>query len=203
MLFRSNVLYANTYNDDGALVSQRSHVYSTQTGGDPYAGLGYNMGNAFRAINAKGRLITSAIQDIAGPAQKKTKSASPPPTAITPNEASTHSLPSTAPQPAEAPSSDPPRQPDLSGLGEPERQSIESVCAPAKYSQGPAAYNLCLKDQLSALATAPRRPDLSEFTEAEKQYIEGACVKDKYGQDPAAYNRCLVRQLELMENPHR
>src|ERR1019366_6281971 len=39
----TNVLYANTYNDDGALVSQRRHVFSTQTGGDPYAGLGYNM----------------------------------------------------------------------------------------------------------------------------------------------------------------
>jgi hypothetical protein len=71
---RTNVLYANAYNDDGALVSQRHHVYSTQTGGDPYAGLGYNMGNAFRAINAKGRLIASTIQDIAGPPQKKAKS---------------------------------------------------------------------------------------------------------------------------------
>jgi hypothetical protein len=70
----TNVLYANAYNDDGALVSQRYHVYSTQTGGDPYAGFGYNLGNALRAINARGRLITSVVQDLAGPAQKKTKS---------------------------------------------------------------------------------------------------------------------------------
>jgi len=70
----TNILYANAYNDDGAIVSHRYHVYSTQTGGNGYSAFGYNMGNALRAINARGRLITSVVQDLAGPAQKKTKS---------------------------------------------------------------------------------------------------------------------------------
>jgi len=70
----ANDLYANAYNDDGALVSQRYHVYSTQTDGDSSSGFGYNVGNALRAINARGRLITSVVKDIAGPAPKNAKS---------------------------------------------------------------------------------------------------------------------------------
>jgi hypothetical protein len=70
----SNTLYVNTYYDDGALVSQRYDVYSRQTESAPYAGTGYYFGNLFKAINARGRLITSAIQRITGPAQKKAKS---------------------------------------------------------------------------------------------------------------------------------
>jgi hypothetical protein len=69
----TNVLYANAYTDDGTLVSHRSHVYSTQRGGDSAQQFGYNLGNALSAINARGRLITSVLKDIAGPPQKKPK----------------------------------------------------------------------------------------------------------------------------------
>jgi hypothetical protein len=70
----TNDLYASAYNDDGALVSHRYHVYSTETGSDSSSGFGYNVGNALRTINARGRLITSVVKDLAGPAQKKAKS---------------------------------------------------------------------------------------------------------------------------------
>lgn len=65
----SNTLYADAYDDHGALVSQSYHVYSTKSGGDD-AGV-YNMGNAFRGINARGRLINRIVKDIEGPVTKK------------------------------------------------------------------------------------------------------------------------------------
>jgi hypothetical protein len=65
----SDTLYANAYDAHGALVSQSNHTYSRQLGGDN-AGL-YNMGHAFRNINAKGRLINAVIKDIEGPVTKK------------------------------------------------------------------------------------------------------------------------------------
>jgi len=72
--FNMNDLYANAYNDHGALVSHRYHVYSAETGSDSSSGFGYNVGNALRAINARGRLITSVVKDLAGPAPQKAKS---------------------------------------------------------------------------------------------------------------------------------
>jgi len=71
---KTNSLYARAYNGDGALVSQRYHFDSTQTLGDPYAVFSYNVENLFRIINARGRLITSTLQHIAGPAPKEAKS---------------------------------------------------------------------------------------------------------------------------------
>jgi PEGA domain len=47
--------------------------------------------------------------------------------------------------------------PDLSGLNQAERQSIEAACSGAKYVQGPAAYNRCLRDQLAALSQWPAK----------------------------------------------
>ena len=35
----------------------------------------------------------------------------------------------------------------LSGLTNDERSSIQAVCASAKYTQGPAAYNRCVASQ--------------------------------------------------------
>jgi hypothetical protein len=62
----SNTLFANAYDERGTLVSQRSHLYSTKSGGDAANSFGYNMGNALRAINARGRILESVIKDIEG-----------------------------------------------------------------------------------------------------------------------------------------
>lgn len=51
----SNTLYATAYDEHGVMISQRWHVYSTKQGGDAANSLGYNLGNALFAINAKGR----------------------------------------------------------------------------------------------------------------------------------------------------
>src|SRR5258708_37118966 len=51
------------------------------------------------------------------------------------------------------------RTPDLSQLTTEERQSIESACSGAKYVQGPAAYNQCLRSQPASLSQEPRKPD--------------------------------------------
>lgn len=62
----SNTLFANAYDERGNLVSRRFHVYSTKSGGDSADSLGYNLGNALAAINARGRLIDSVVKDIEG-----------------------------------------------------------------------------------------------------------------------------------------
>jgi len=71
---KTNSLYTNALNDDAALVSQRDHVNSTQTGGEPFAVVSYNVGILFKAVNTRGRLLTSTLLHLAGPAQKKAKS---------------------------------------------------------------------------------------------------------------------------------
>ena len=63
----SNTIYANAYDDRGALVSHRSHIYSKKSGGDPEDSAEYNLENELRAINARGRLIHSVVMDIEGP----------------------------------------------------------------------------------------------------------------------------------------
>jgi hypothetical protein len=63
---QSNTLYATAYNEHGVIVSQRWHVYSTQQGGDPYRGLGHNLGNALASINSRGRLVNAVVEDIEG-----------------------------------------------------------------------------------------------------------------------------------------
>jgi hypothetical protein len=63
----SNTIYANAYDDRGALVSQRYHIYSKKSGGDPEDSAEYNLENEVRAINARGRLIHSVVMDIEGP----------------------------------------------------------------------------------------------------------------------------------------
>jgi hypothetical protein len=63
----SNTIYANAYDDRGALVSHRSHIYSKKSGGDPTDSVEYNLENELKAINARGRLIHSVVMDIEGP----------------------------------------------------------------------------------------------------------------------------------------
>jgi hypothetical protein len=86
-------------------------------------------------------------------------------------------------------------QPDLSVLTFGERQSVEAACSHAKYSEGPAAYDRCLTQQLAAWTAGPRQPDLSRLTFGERQSIEAACSHAKYSEGPAAYDGCLIQQL--------
>jgi hypothetical protein len=67
----SSTLYATTFDSRGGTVSQHWHQYSTKSGGDAYNSLGYNLGNALAAINARGRLLSAAMKDIQGPKKKK------------------------------------------------------------------------------------------------------------------------------------
>lgn len=67
----SNTLYLTAYNGQGEMIGQRWHVYSTQSGGDPYSGLGYNLGNALAAIHAKSHLLQHTINDLVGKPKKK------------------------------------------------------------------------------------------------------------------------------------
>lgn len=62
----SNTLYVTGFNEQGAMVAQRWHVYSTQSGGDAYNSLGYNLGNALAAINARGHLLKAIVGDVLG-----------------------------------------------------------------------------------------------------------------------------------------
>ena len=95
------------------------------------------------------------------------------------------------------------RTPDLSGLSQAERESIEAACSAAKYVHGPAAYNQCLTDQLVSLSKGSRTPDLSGLTTEERQSIEAACSAAKYVQGPAAYNQCLRNQLTSLSGGPR
>jgi PEGA domain len=63
-MINSRTIYAYAYADGGVIVSQHYHVYSTKTGGDTANSAGYNIGNALLAINARGRLLNSAVKDI-------------------------------------------------------------------------------------------------------------------------------------------
>lgn len=62
----SNTLYVTAFNDRGEMVAQRWHVYSTQSGGDSSNALGYNLGNALAAINARGHMLKTIVDDLVG-----------------------------------------------------------------------------------------------------------------------------------------
>ncbi len=67
----SRTLYATAFDSRGGTVSQHWHEYSTKSGGNAYNSLGYNLGNALAAINARGRLLGAVAKDIEGPKHKK------------------------------------------------------------------------------------------------------------------------------------
>lgn len=62
----SNTLYVTAFNERGEMVAQRWHVYSTQSGGNSANALGYNLGNALAAINARGHLLRAILGDVVG-----------------------------------------------------------------------------------------------------------------------------------------
>lgn len=61
---QSNTLYATAYNQQGAMVSQRWHVFRSKRGGDVWNSAGYNLGSALFAIDARGRLLHAVVKDI-------------------------------------------------------------------------------------------------------------------------------------------
>ncbi len=63
---QSNTLYATAFDSHGGTVSKHWHVYSTKSGGNAYNSLGYNLGNAIRAIDARGKLLGDVAKDIQG-----------------------------------------------------------------------------------------------------------------------------------------
>jgi peptidoglycan hydrolase-like protein with peptidoglycan-binding domain len=83
----------------------------------------------------------------------------------------------------------------LSKLSLPERQSLESVCSSAKYTEGPAAYSRCVDRHVASLQGQSPRPSLAALTQPERTSIESACSSAKYTEGPAAYNQCLTAQL--------
>jgi hypothetical protein len=62
----SNTLYVTAFNEEGGMAAQRWHVYSTQSGGNAANGLGYNLGNALAAINARGHMLKTIVDDVVG-----------------------------------------------------------------------------------------------------------------------------------------
>lgn len=57
-------LFAVAFDARGVMVARDYHLYSTQTGGDPNYGAGYNIGNALGAINARGRLLNKVVSQL-------------------------------------------------------------------------------------------------------------------------------------------
>jgi hypothetical protein len=59
-----STLYATGYDDQGGVVGAGNHFYVTQEGGNNTAAAVTNTINAFRAINARGRLINGVVETI-------------------------------------------------------------------------------------------------------------------------------------------
>jgi hypothetical protein len=85
-------------------------------------------------------------------------------------------------------------RPDLSGVTQEDRNSIESACSYEKNVLGPAAYHDCLAKQLAALGGS-RKPDLSRVAQQDRYSIESACSYEKNVLGPAAYHDCVAEQL--------
>jgi hypothetical protein len=62
----SNTLYVSAFDERGEMVAQRWHVYSTQSGGNSANSLGYNLGNALGAINARGHMLKTVVDGLVG-----------------------------------------------------------------------------------------------------------------------------------------
>jgi hypothetical protein len=90
-------------------------------------------------------------------------------------------------------------EPNLSGLRDADRESIQNTCASDKLMQGPEKYNQCLRQQLDELQKSPQPRGLSKLSSAERDAVEFACTTPKLTAGPAAYNRCLATQMNLVK----
>jgi hypothetical protein len=89
-------------------------------------------------------------------------------------------------------------EPDLSGLGQSDQQSIEMACVSDRLTQGPAKYNECIQKQVDALKVAPKPPSLAGLSRVDREDLELTCSNVKLMQGPAAYNVCLAKELKRM-----
>lgn len=88
---------------------------------------------------------------------------------------------------------------NLAGLSGDEREAAESACATTRDSGGQSNYNLCLRQQVAAVAAEPIRPDLSTFNSADRSSVSAACsAASKRG--AAQYDRCLVRFAKTLSD---
>jgi hypothetical protein len=90
-------------------------------------------------------------------------------------------------------------EPDLSGLSDTDRESIEGTCASDKLTQGQEKYKECVRKQMDALKQAPRPAGLSRLNSGDREKVEFACTDAKLMQGPAAYNRCLAKQMAILK----
>jgi DnaJ domain len=90
-------------------------------------------------------------------------------------------------------------EPDLSGLSDADRESIEGTCASDKLTQGQEKYKECVRRQMDALKQAPRPAGLSRLNSGDRDKVEFACTDAKLMQGPAAYNRCLAKQMAILK----
>jgi len=58
---RSVGLFVKTYDSNGRIIRSDEHLYRSRTGGDTYNTAGYNIGSSLSNINAKGRMLRSAV----------------------------------------------------------------------------------------------------------------------------------------------
>lgn len=54
-------LFARTYDSTGRIIRSDGHLYRTRTGGDAANSAGYNIGSALSNINARGKMLKSAL----------------------------------------------------------------------------------------------------------------------------------------------
>jgi hypothetical protein len=92
-------------------------------------------------------------------------------------------------------------KPDLSGVNEFERSSIEQSCGIDKRLWGPANYYSCIRDRLSELKLLADKPDLSKLSEEEKALMTRRCGIQKRLYGPARYYQCV--QMVLAEEKER
>jgi hypothetical protein len=59
-------LFVRTYDSTGRIIRSDGHLYRTRTGGDSSNTAGYNIGSALTNINARGRMLKSALLAITG-----------------------------------------------------------------------------------------------------------------------------------------
>ncbi len=90
-------------------------------------------------------------------------------------------------------------EPDFSGLGDADRDSIEATCASDKLTQGQEKYNECAQRQIDALKKAPKPRGLANLSGGDRDKVEFACTDAKLMQGPAAYNRCLAKQMAALK----
>jgi len=83
---------------------------------------------------------------------------------------------------------------DTSSLSIGEKSALFNACYNAQ-QQGPAAYNQCVRQELSKMDS--NRPDTSSLSIGEKSALFNACYNAQQ-QGPAAYNQCVRQELSKM-----